>query len=109
MGIPETANSISVDEYLAGEQLSEIRHEYIGGRVYAMSGGSEAHNVLSGNLYAALRAHFKGKPCEVFDQVDSDRSFFRTIHQGFARPVGPFRIIREKVDKNVGIHQSHRN
>jgi len=66
MGIPETANSISVSDYLEGEQLSEIRHEYIGGRVYAMSGGSEAHNVLSGNLYAALRSHFKGKPCMVF-------------------------------------------
>jgi len=66
MGIPETANFISVDEYIEGEQLSEIRHEYIGGRVYAMAGGSEAHNVLSGNLYAALRAHLRGKPCKVF-------------------------------------------
>ena len=66
MGIPETANFISVDEYIEGEQLSEIRHEYIGGRVYAMAGGSEAHNTISLNLASALRAHLRGKPCKVF-------------------------------------------
>ncbi|MFO8027784.1 MAG: Uma2 family endonuclease, partial [Opitutales bacterium] len=66
MGIPETEGFITVDEYIEGELHSEVRHEYIGGQVYAMSGGSEAHNVLSGNLYAALREHFRGKPCKVF-------------------------------------------
>ena len=66
MGIPETETSISVEEYLEGEQLAEVRHEYIGGRVYAMSGGSEAHNILSGNFYTALREHFRGRPCRVF-------------------------------------------
>ncbi len=66
MVIPETVNFIPVDEYLEGEEHSEFRHEYIGGQVYAMSGGSEVHNVLSGNLYAALRAHLRGQPCKVF-------------------------------------------
>lgn len=66
VGIPEPVNTIPVDEYLEGEERSELHHEYIGGQVYAMSGGSEAHNVLSGNLYAALREHLKGHPCKVF-------------------------------------------
>lgn len=66
MGIAETQNHITIDEYIAGELVREVRHEYIGGQVYAMSGGSEAHNVLSGNLYAAMRQHFRGKPCKVF-------------------------------------------
>lgn len=66
MGIPQTKDFVTVDEYIEGEQVSEIRHEYIGGQVYAMSGGSEAHNLLSGNLYAALREHFRGQPCKVF-------------------------------------------
>lgn len=57
---------ISVDEYLAGEERSEVRHEYIGGAVYAMAGGSEAHNLLCGNFYTALRAHLRGQPCKVF-------------------------------------------
>jgi Uma2 family endonuclease len=66
MGIPETASLISVDEYIVGELHSEVRHEYIGGQGYAMSGGSEAHNTISLNLASALRAHFRGKPCKVF-------------------------------------------
>jgi Uma2 family endonuclease len=66
MGIPETENFIAMNEYIQGEQLSDVRHEYISGKVYAMAGGSEAHNVLSGNLYAAIRHHFSGKPCKVF-------------------------------------------
>lgn len=66
MGIPQVSDFISVDEYIEGEQLSEVRHEYIGGRVYAMSGGSEAHNMISLNLASALREHFRGEPCRVF-------------------------------------------
>ncbi len=66
MGIPEPQEFISVDAYLEGEEMSEIRHEYIGGQVYAMSGGSEAHNLVCGNLYSAIRRHLRGSPCKVF-------------------------------------------
>jgi len=66
MGIPETQELISIDEYIEGEQKSEVRHEYIGGQVYAMSGGSEAHNAICLNLAAAIRQHLRGKPCKVF-------------------------------------------
>jgi len=66
MGIPKTKRHVSVEEYLEGEERSEVRHEYIGGEVYAMSGGSEAHNLISGNLYAAIRQHLRGNPCKVF-------------------------------------------
>lgn len=33
-------NLISRDEYLQGELVSEIRHEYVAGNVHAMSGGT---------------------------------------------------------------------
>ena len=33
-------NRISREEYLQGELASEIRHEYVAGNVYAMSGGT---------------------------------------------------------------------
>lgn len=36
--------SIAAEDYLAGELKSEIRHEYIGGLVYAMAGTSSEHN-----------------------------------------------------------------
>lgn len=58
--------AITVEEYLAGEQLSEVRHEYIGGLVYAMAGASDEHSQIVGSLYVATRAHLRGKPCRVF-------------------------------------------
>lgn len=57
---------ISEEEYLAGELHSEVRHEYIGGHVYAMAGASDEHNRIAGNIFAELRDRFRGKRCEAF-------------------------------------------
>jgi len=57
---------ISAENYLEGEQASEVRHEYIGGVVYAMAGASDEHNTLSLTLAAELRTHLRGKNCRVF-------------------------------------------
>ena len=54
---------VSVEEYLAGEVISEIRHEYVGGEVYAMAGASNVHNIIALNLAAALHNHLDGSPC----------------------------------------------
>ena len=62
----ETAQHLTVEDYLAGEPDSAWRNEYLGGAVYAMAGASEDHNVISLNLASALRAHLRGKPCRVF-------------------------------------------
>ena len=35
---------ISVEDYLAGELISPIKHEYLGGFVYAMAGARNLHN-----------------------------------------------------------------
>ncbi len=66
MGEPVTQKIITVEAYIEGEEISEIRHEYIGGQVYAMSGGSESHNLICGNLCSAIRQHLRGKRCKVF-------------------------------------------
>ena len=57
---------ISVEEYLEGEKLSEIRHEYVAGQVYAMAGASKNHERVSLNLASELLRHTRGGPCEVF-------------------------------------------
>lgn len=58
--------AISVQEYLEGEQRSEIRHEYVGGQVFAMAGAGEKHNRISLNIAFHLRAAARGKDCGVF-------------------------------------------
>jgi len=57
---------VSVEEYLEGELHSQVRHEYVEGRVYAMSGASVDHNRIAGNLFSFLHAALRGKPCEPF-------------------------------------------
>jgi Uma2 family endonuclease len=62
----KVSRGIAVEAFLEGERHSEVRHEYIGGKVHAMDGASEEHNLISGNFFAALQAHLRGKPCRGF-------------------------------------------
>ena len=59
-------NIFTVEEYLELEKTSEIRHEYLGGQVFAMSGGSKEHNLIAGNIYSRFRSHLRGGSCSVF-------------------------------------------
>jgi Uma2 family endonuclease len=58
---------ISVDDYLAGELTSQVKHEYLGGIVYAMAGASNQHNLIAGNVFAFLHARLRGKPCRPYN------------------------------------------
>ena len=72
---------IPIDEYLAGEPRSDIRHEYIAGEVYAMAGAGEKHNRINLNIAFHLRSASRGKPCGVFMsdmklRIDDSDSFY---------------------------------
>lgn len=74
---------LSVEDYLRYEEKSEVRHEYLNGMLYAMSGVSEAHHLIAGNLFAALHAHLRGSPCHTYIadfklrlQFDQDNLFY---------------------------------
>lgn len=57
---------ITEQEYLEGEMLSEERHEYFDGHVYAMAGATDSHEIVAMNIAGLLWAHLRGKPCRVF-------------------------------------------
>src|SRR4051812_13401753 len=66
MSTTETA-LVSLAEYLEMERLSETRHEYINGRVYAMSpGAADAHHLICWNLMGALHDQLRNRPCRVY-------------------------------------------
>ena len=56
---------LSSEEYLDLEARSEVKHEYVDGRVYAMAGGSKAHNIISLNIAMGLRSQLTA-PCQTF-------------------------------------------
>ena len=45
---------INEEDYLAGEEMTEIAHEYVEGRVFAMAVPTDTHGEISGNIYAPL-------------------------------------------------------
>jgi Uma2 family endonuclease len=58
---------ISVAEYLAGEEVSTVKHEYLGGAVHAMSGATNGHNAIASNAIIALGGRLRGKRCRPFN------------------------------------------
>ncbi len=66
MGLPKFKTKISVEDYLDGEDVSNKRHEFINGEVYAMAGASDDHNVIAGNLFGNLWGHLRDDLCQVF-------------------------------------------
>ena len=67
MGLAQKqAEFISISEYLEGENISSVKHEYLGGVVYAMAGASDRHNRLSINLTSKLDSHLADDQCDVF-------------------------------------------
>jgi Uma2 family endonuclease len=58
---------LSVEEYLAGELGSEVKHEYLDGVVYAMAGGRNAHNLVATNFLGALHARLRGRTCRPYN------------------------------------------
>ena len=63
MALAATSHHIPRDEYLQGELASEIRHEYVAGRVYAMSGGTLNHQRVAGNFLHLAKSGLAGKSC----------------------------------------------
>jgi Uma2 family endonuclease len=57
---------VGLFEYLAFENSSDRRHEYVGGEIHAMTGGTARHNRIAGNIGAAFLRRFDGTPYQVF-------------------------------------------
>jgi Uma2 family endonuclease len=53
-------------EYLAAEALADVRHEFLDGDVWAMSGGTPEHAALAAAIIQALGSGIRNKPCRVF-------------------------------------------
>jgi Uma2 family endonuclease len=67
MSTAKKLNLVCAEDYLAGEFISPIKQEYVGGVVYAMAGATNAHNIIATNTVGALHARLRGRPCRPFN------------------------------------------
>ena len=65
MAHPEPIGPLTVEEYFDFEERSAIRHEYVDGELYAMSGVTRRHSAIAGNVFVRLHAATRGGPCRV--------------------------------------------
>ena len=67
MSVPITRKPfVSIEDYLAGEEHSDIRHEYLDGDVYAMTGASDRHGLIVNAIAFALTPAARRKGCQLF-------------------------------------------
>jgi Uma2 family endonuclease len=57
---------LTVDEYLREEERAVVRHEYVAGATYAMTGTTARHNTIALNVYRRLHAAAADGPCRAF-------------------------------------------
>lgn len=66
MGLAKAKSHWTVEEYLAFEKTSPVKHEYVSGQLYAMAGTSKNHNRIAMDLASRLNAQLRQAPCEAF-------------------------------------------
>ncbi len=57
---------LTPQEYLEQERKAEIKSEYLGGEILAMSGGTRQHNLIAAHVLGELDAQLRGRDCEAY-------------------------------------------
>ena len=57
---------VTPEEYLVVERKALTKSEYLDGEIFAMSGASREHNLISLNVGGELRSQLRQRPCEVY-------------------------------------------
>jgi Uma2 family endonuclease len=64
--VSEAIAVCSFDDFLAAEDVATRRNELVGGRVYAMSGGPERHDLVAGLIYELVAFAARAAGCRPF-------------------------------------------
>jgi Uma2 family endonuclease len=64
--VAQPRQRFSFESYLLLERNSPVKHEFLGGEVWAMAGGSAEHAAITMNVGALLHAAVRDQPCRVY-------------------------------------------
>ena len=62
----QTQSRFTPEEYLTLERQAQHKSEYLNGEIFAMSGASRRHNLITLNIGAGLHAQLRQRLCEVY-------------------------------------------
>lgn len=60
------SQTYTVEEYFALDETSEVKHEFVHGRICAMAGGTSAHDRIANSVRTMLDSHLADGPCALF-------------------------------------------
>ncbi len=58
--------SLTAAEYLAFERAAKDKHGFIGGKIVAMAGATDRHNVIASNVFLEIGIQLKATKCRAF-------------------------------------------
>lgn len=79
MTVAQRVTFVSVREYLADEELSPIKREYVGGAIFPRPDTNNRHNLIAGNTLGSMHLRLRGERCQVFSSDTKIR--MRLPHQ----------------------------
>nr|VFJ74526.1 MAG: Endonuclease, Uma2 family (restriction endonuclease fold) [Candidatus Kentron sp. FW] len=64
--LPQHETKTTSQEYLALERASRVRHEFLDGEIFAMTGATRRHNRIAVNLVHMLSTQLAARPCGIY-------------------------------------------
>lgn len=64
----ETHKLLTIEGYLKLEETATVRHEYVGGEIFAMVGATKRHNRIIVNISSRLLSVARGGACRVYSE-----------------------------------------
>ncbi|MFN6325525.1 MAG: Uma2 family endonuclease [Aphanizomenon sp.] len=65
VAIKDKFPKLTPEEYFVWEEKQLLRHEYLNGELYAMSGGTQNHGRIASNIIFIVKGHLRGGGCQV--------------------------------------------
>jgi Uma2 family endonuclease len=60
IGVKDKFPKLTPEEYFVWEEQQLLRHEYLNGEIYAMSGGTQNHGRIASNIIFIVKGHLRG-------------------------------------------------
>lgn len=91
---------MSVEAFLTLEETSPVKHEYVAGEVFAMSGVTTRHNLINFNVARLLHAAARQRGCRMFMadvvvRISDDRFYYPDVIVACGRASEVERVITD--------------
>ena len=77
---PIDSRLYTVEEYLAFENESPTKHDYLDGHILDMAGGTTNHNSICSNTIREFGQALKGSDCRVFGSDQRLQDYRKTLY-----------------------------